>query len=259
MTAFPWPEGRSAALSLTYDDARPCHRDEVAPQLAAAGVHATFYLPAGAPDVLDHAPVWRAVAAMGHELGNHTVFHPCRDEPPGAKARWLDPAYDLARYTPRRWRDELRVANGILQLIDGRARRSFGNTCHHLVAGPAEDGVRISAEILDVCVAGRGPQSDRVIDPATCALGELGCFGGDGLDAQRLLAIAEAALAAGGWAIVCIHGVGPGSRVDAGDHARFVAELRSRRDRLWCAPVAEVATWIAERRQEPRTSASAAR
>lgn len=61
-------------MSISYDDALPCHYE---------------------------------VVARGHELGNHTIFHPCRKR---GESSWLADEYDLRAYTPRRWSDEMRVA-----------------------------------------------------------------------------------------------------------------------------------------------------
>src|ERR671932_697519 len=65
-----WPNGAKAAVVLTYDDALDSQLDHAVPVLDAAGFKATFFL-AGVKlaDVLR----WRAVAAEGHELANHTI------------------------------------------------------------------------------------------------------------------------------------------------------------------------------------------
>jgi Ser-tRNA(Ala) deacylase AlaX len=126
-----------ACVSLTYDDALPVHHELVAPLLEKHGLRATFYVPCG-PHFLAEADRWRSIAAAGHELGNHTIFHPCR----GART-WLDPVYDMAGYTARRWSDEVALANGILRLIDGHATRSYGNTCHENSIGAPEHGATV--------------------------------------------------------------------------------------------------------------------
>jgi peptidoglycan/xylan/chitin deacetylase (PgdA/CDA1 family) len=74
----PFPGGRRAAVSLTYDDCLPCHRLAVAPALSARDMAGTFYCPAASGDLHANVEAWRAVATSGHELGNHTCFHPCR-------------------------------------------------------------------------------------------------------------------------------------------------------------------------------------
>ena len=70
----PWPHGKKAAIVLTYDDSLHSQLDIAIPQLNEVGFKGTFFLNGTFPpeDVIR----WRAVGAAGHELGNHSVFHP---------------------------------------------------------------------------------------------------------------------------------------------------------------------------------------
>jgi hypothetical protein len=62
-TPFPWPDGRRAALSLTFDDARESQVDVGIPLLSAQGVRATFYVqPEG---VRKRLAGWKAALAAG--------------------------------------------------------------------------------------------------------------------------------------------------------------------------------------------------
>src|SRR5689334_12514889 len=74
-TFSPWP-GKKCAVVLTYDDALNTHLDHVIPLLDSFGLKGTFYLTAYAP-ACKRIDDWRKAAAEGHELGNHTLFHPC--------------------------------------------------------------------------------------------------------------------------------------------------------------------------------------
>src|SRR6185436_4798555 len=73
--AARWPGQRQAAIALTYDDALGSQLDVAIPQLDAAGLKGTFFLMGR--EMGSNVPRWRAAAAKGHELGNHTVNHPC--------------------------------------------------------------------------------------------------------------------------------------------------------------------------------------
>ena len=124
----------TALICLTYDDALPVHREFVAPALAQRGLRGTFYIPAARDDLHEHFDAWSEVARMGHELGNHSCFHPCRTRPD-----WdWKPPYRLEDYSHERLHDELLLANRILQRIDGRQQRSYGATCSDLTCGPGE-------------------------------------------------------------------------------------------------------------------------
>ena len=90
--AFPWPNGARAAIVLTYDDSLRSQLDIAVPQLDAAGLKGSFFLNGTMP--LEAVESWRAVAASGHELGNHSLFHPC----PAASFP-ADPRYHAENYT----------------------------------------------------------------------------------------------------------------------------------------------------------------
>jgi peptidoglycan/xylan/chitin deacetylase (PgdA/CDA1 family) len=68
---LPWND-HSAAVSLTFDDARPVHLDVVVPELNSRHLHATFFVIVSKLTRLDD---WRRVQAQGHEIGNHSVTH----------------------------------------------------------------------------------------------------------------------------------------------------------------------------------------
>jgi hypothetical protein len=246
VTPFPWPRGARAALALTYDDCLPCHRETVAQELHAAGIHATFYAPTW-PDLFEHAAGWAAVAAMGHELGNHTCFHPCRHRPGKDWGR----DFELDHYSPGRWAAEVELASRVLGLIDGRQRRTYGNTCHHETVGPPGAEMSLRPSILERFAAGRGPSvpDGTVADPWTCDLGGIGTIGGDGRSAADLLTRIDGAIAAGGLLIVTFHAVGPRDfprlHIAEDEHARLIDGIRARRADLWAAPLVEIADAVA--------------
>jgi len=67
----PWND-HPAAVSLTFDDARPVHLDVVVPELNKRHLNATFFVIISKLTRLDD---WRRVQAQGHEIGNHSVTH----------------------------------------------------------------------------------------------------------------------------------------------------------------------------------------
>jgi len=238
----PFPGNRRAAVSLTYDDCLPCHRTLVAPELTTLGLAGTFYCPAGSDDLHDHVEAWRAVAASGHELGNHTCFHPCRRH---AGAAWPEAAYDLTTYSRRRIVDEIRLAERVLRLVDGRERRSFAATCGNTTVGPdgAEesflDDLGRSATIVRSGEAGVIPlrRPDLVVGSITA----------DGAAAAGIIAAIEPVLVGGGWVVILAHGVGPGTHglfVDVDVHAKVIEWIAERSTDLWSATVSDVAACL---------------
>lgn len=242
---FAWPQGARCAVSLTYDDALEVHREEIAPFLAAKGLAGTFYL--NAHQGLTDAPEkWRPVAKLGHELGNHTLFHPCRRIPP-ERFDWLAPHYDLCDYTMQRWHDEARINNCLLHLIDGRTERTYAAPCGNTTVGPAGRELSLDAQVLKLFAAGRGRGCSRVIDPATANLAALDCWGGDGRTFADLRQAVEQAAAQGGWLIFICHGVGRGTHgsfIEPAEHTALVEWLADQAGRVWTAPTLEVARWL---------------
>jgi len=249
MTDTVWPENRRAAVSLSYDDARQSHLDVVAPQLEAAQLRGTFYVPVDSPLIDDPSP-WAQLAESGHELGNHTIFHPCRKRD---GRDWPDDAFDLRAYSQTRWRREVSVANRVLAMIDGKSRRTFGNTCHNTTIGPADRETPLDPMMADYFVAARGSCLHRPVDPRQANLANLGCYSGDRKPLEALQSDIAEGLETGGWIIFCIHDVpesAPGETdlaLNSRTHSQLLDGLSARRDAIWTAPVVDIARWIGTR------------
>src|SRR5215467_663496 len=75
VSSFKWPQDKRAALSLTFDDARTSQVDSGTALLDKYGIKATFFVvPSSVELRLDG---WKRAVANGHEIGNHTLNHPC--------------------------------------------------------------------------------------------------------------------------------------------------------------------------------------
>lgn len=231
------PGRRRCIVSLCYDDGLTCHHAEVAPLLHQHGLRATFY-PHLQGGFLADAAHWREVAAAGHEIGNHTLFHPCYD------AKWLDRTYHLRHYTPQRWNDEVKLANAVLHLVDGCTLRTFGNTCHDNLLGEGAGLVRLDTLAPQHFVAARGEHTRRPVDLAAPNWFNLGNRGIDGCKFDELRSELDELRTRGGWLIYTLHGVG--GRADSlhiaeNEHHRLIEWLATRQDDIWVAPVRTVA------------------
>ena len=247
---FAWPDQFQGAVSLTYDDGLPIHYTLVDPLLRHHGLRATFYPPIQS-DLRLHPDRWRQLAATGHELGNHTVFHPCRQIYPDPYP-WLDERYDLSSYTPAHLRAELEVANLVLHLLDGQTERTYGNTCCDTTIG--RDTMEQSLEPLlsDLFVAARGASTNRIAEPAhDLNLHNIGCISADAHSLEDLTQLIEQCRTSGGWAVLFIHGVGTGTHnlyLDADVHKGFIGWL-AKQETIWTAPVRTIAHYIQQQRQ----------
>ncbi len=248
MPNFRWPEGQKCAVSLTYDDGLPVHYEYVGPALREAGLLGTFnVLIRGDP--LQHPEQWRLLAQAGHELANHTLFHPCRREPEEGYA-WLEECYDLCEYTPERMRAELEIANLILYLLDGKRERTFGNTCCNTTLGRGRREIQMDQLLSEQFVAARGPFNCQVADVKNgLNLMQVGHFGADKqhMALDEIIQTIERAAQTGGWAVFMTHGVGEGTHsmyMEKSDHEKLVAWLAANKARVWTAPFIDVSKYV---------------
>lgn len=242
---FAWPEPFQGAVSLTYDDGLPIHYTVVAPLLRRHGLLATFY-PMIQSDLRLHPERWRELAAAGHELGNHTVFHPCRQADADPYA-WLDARYDLKKYTLAHLRSELEVANLVLHLLDGEAYRSYGHTCCNTTIGSGALEETLEPVLADLFLAARGALTNQIAQPAQgLDLLNIGCISGDGRSLEDLVRLAEQTRESGGWAVLMMHGIGAGTHdlyLEAEVHEQFIDWL-AHQETVWTAPLRTIAGYI---------------
>lgn len=236
---FVWPGGHRAAVSLTYDDGLDSQIDVAAPDLEAAGLKATFFLTQ--ENMEERLSDWQGVWRSGHEVGNHSVTHPCRlrtctsdgfgDTEVGPMETFLD-----RNFTADRFRSYAYPC-GFIGLGEGGLHQRIARYEHALrgriaaartVSGLANDPLRVTADPL--LLHGYEPTYD--ID-----------------DPRLAFRYVNRTVAAGGWAILVFHEV-LSRRKGEGDtsQASHRAILRWLTDQpVWCAPLGEVFQYIQTR------------
>jgi peptidoglycan/xylan/chitin deacetylase (PgdA/CDA1 family) len=226
---YRWPHGASAAVSLAYDDALDSQLDNALPALDHYGLKASFYLQLSNPSVSLRMAQWRAAAANGHELGNHTLFHQCSGALPGRG--WVTPERDLDRISVAQVKDQALLANTMLYAIDGRRERTFTAPCGDLAAGgqpylPALAGAFVAIKAgagtgVSVAIDALDPSGVPVLAPVN-------------LSGRQLIAIVEQAGARGAMVNLTFHGIGGDYlAVSAEAHRELLQFLARHRDRYW--------------------------
>lgn len=241
----PW-HGKKCAVVLTYDDALQVHLNHVAPLLDSLGFKATFYVPVAFPGFRDRLPGWSALAKQGHELGNHSMFHPCDSRPAGRE--WVAPEYDLRTYTVRRMVDEVRMADLLLQAQDGRAERTFAFTCGDTHAGDSS----FVSSIRRLFPAARGVrwklQARDEVD-----LYDIGALMVSGQSGEILVDVVRQAIAREALLVFLFHGVGGehSINVDLNAHRQLLRFLKEHEGAIWVAPLVEVVGYLRKTRANP--------
>jgi peptidoglycan-N-acetylglucosamine deacetylase len=237
---FKWPDGKKAAVVFTYDDGLDCHLDVAVPQLDEFGFKGTFYCTGNSQCLNKRMDEWRQIARNGHELGNHTLFHPCD----GNKQSWVKKEYDLNNYTLEQIVAELQTASTLLKAIDGKTDRSFGYTCSDYVAG----GKDFTGEIEKLFAGARcdGPMPETMQGyniyktPSWMAVDPT---------AEQLIEYVEKAREKGTIAVIMFHSVGGGYlNVGAAEHYKLLKYLKENEADYYCSTFLEVMQYIKNNR-----------
>lgn len=239
--AIQFPHGRRAAVSLTYDDGIDGHLDHAMSDLESHGLRGTFYVPMGRRERSWHRrpDEWRAAVLRGHEIGNHTLNHPCG----GPEHSWVKPENRLEAYTLERMRAELIEASHQLDEVFAAPRpHTYAYTCYQDWVGP--ERVSYRPVVAELFIAARGGACEPMVDPQTCDWSFVGSIHVDtSLSAARATGLIDSAIEQGRWAVLTFHGVGGGHGIDVPRdlHQQLCRHIASRASDIWCDTFRNVA------------------
>jgi peptidoglycan/xylan/chitin deacetylase (PgdA/CDA1 family) len=244
MRPFAWPAGRRCGLSLSFDDGRPSQVDRGVPLLNEYGVKATFFVVMR--QVPQRGQAWRRAAADGHELGNHTVTHPCSGNFSWSRDNALED-YDLPRIER-----ELTQANAEIEAFHGQRPSSFAYCCGQTFVGRGEGRQSYVPVVARLFQVGRGFRTENPNDPAFVDLAHVGGRDADRATAADMIAWIDEACAQGHWLVLVGHDLN-----DVGGQAVIVRELDAvlrslrGRDEVWVDTVGAIGAYIAASRAVP--------
>jgi len=194
---FQWPEGKEMGLSLTFDDARLTQIDKGIPLLDKYGVKATFYV---SPDnMLQRLDGWEKAIINGHDIGNHSIFHPC-----SGNFKWSRQTA-LEDYTLARMQTELDSANTFIKGMLGVVPVSFGYPCGQTFIGRGTMTGSYVPLIAAMFETGRGWRNEGPNDPAYCDMAQLTGMELDGKSFDEIKQLIESAKDQGAWLILVGH------------------------------------------------------
>jgi peptidoglycan/xylan/chitin deacetylase (PgdA/CDA1 family) len=242
---FQWPKGERAAVSLAYDDALNSQLDHAIPALNRAGLRASFYLTLSSEVVSQRMNDWRAAAAAGHELGNHTQFHQCSRAAPDRA--WVSADNDLDKVSATQLAAQIRVGNSLLQAIDGQTRRSFTAPCGDLLAGGQNYLDLIKGDFVAIKAGAGGVVPDMAkLDPY--AVGVVVPVDASG---AQLIALVKQAADAGTMINFTFHGIGGDHlSVSTQAHAELLSYLAAHQDRYWTDTFLNIMKYVRSTRVE---------
>jgi peptidoglycan/xylan/chitin deacetylase (PgdA/CDA1 family) len=240
--AFTWPNGKRVAVSLSFDDGRASQVDAGTTLLDRHGVKATFYVvPSAVEKRLDG---WKRAAASGHEIGNHSLNHPCSGNFVWSRSKALED------YTIDQMRRELIDANRRIAALLGATPESFAYPCGQTFVGrgvKTQSYVPVTASLF---VTSRGWLDEAPNDPSYVDFAQLTGIESDGKDFEQIQAIVDAARETGSWVVLAGHEMGTGGlqTTRLAMLERLCAYANEASNGVWMAPVGTVAKYVRARR-----------
>ena len=240
---FPWPEDKLAAISISFDDGRLSQVDTGLAVLDQYGVKATFLVLPGS--VEERIEGWKKAVASGHEIGNHSLNHPCTGNFAWSRQNALED------YTLAKMDSGLAEANSrIQQLLDVKPE-VFAYPCGQTFIGRGRNARSYVPLVAERFIAGRGWLSEGPNDPAFCDFAQLTGMEMDGKSFDQVLSLVEEAKSSGSWLILAGHEMG-----ESGPQTtsltmlkKLMAYAQDKSNRVWIAPIGTVTRYIQAKRK----------
>ena len=242
-TAFTWPQDKQAAISLTFDDARMSQVDSGTALLDQYGIKATFFVvPSSVEERLDG---WKKAVANGHEIGNHTISHPCTGNFLWSRQNALE------NYSIDDMRNELLECNKRIEKLLGVKPEVFAYPCGQKFVGRESNTKSYVPLVAELFIVGRGWRDEAMNDPGFCDLAQVSGIEMDGKNFDEILPLIEEAKRTGQWLVLAGHEMA-GSGVQTTRLAmlkQLIEYVQDPANGIWIAPAGTVAKYIRDKRK----------
>jgi peptidoglycan/xylan/chitin deacetylase (PgdA/CDA1 family) len=245
-SGFKWPEGKKAAISLTFDDARLSQVDTGTALLDKYGVKATFFVvPSGVEQRLNG---WKKTVANGHEIGNHTMTHPCTGNFLWSRKNALE------NYSMDDIRNELTECNERIKELLGVTPEVFAYPCGQKFVGRGTNTKSYVPLISQMFLLGRGWRDEAMNDPVFCDMAQISGVEMDGKNFDEILPLIEEAKKTGQWLVLAGHEMGePGIQTTRLAMLKQLIEyVQDPSNEIWIAPAGTVAKYIEQHRNKTK-------
>ena len=235
---FSWPEGKQAAVSLSFDDARESQVIAGTSLLDRYGIKATFFVvPATMEKRLEG---WKKAVESGHEIGNHSLNHPCSGNFSWSRNKALED------YTLQKMRKELLESNKRIEELLQVKAEVFAYPCGQKFVGRGKQTKSYVPLVAKLFLAGRGWMDEAANDPLHCNFQQLTGIEMDGKNFDQIRVLLEDAKKNGSWLVLAGHEMG-----EAGQQTTRLAMLKQLAEYIqdpvngiWIAPMGTVAKYI---------------
>ncbi len=232
-----WPDGKKAAIALTYDDGIDSQLKYAIPQLDAAGFKGTFFLYGYLEESRFEA--WKKASDKGHEIGNHSLYHPCRGENPQSP-RFSSDNYDVPSIIR-----EIGTMGKLIFAITGKNPVSYAYPCGETEVGGIDYSDSLKNSGL-VKFARNGEAPNGVIDFQHLDYFKVPAYPPkSGSSSKELINYVKRVLVNQGFGVFLFHGIGGDYlTIDEKEHQKLINFLVNHKDEIWVAPFGEIMEYI---------------
>jgi peptidoglycan-N-acetylglucosamine deacetylase len=239
---FKWPEGKQMAISLSFDDARESQVLIGTSLFDQYGVKATFYvLPSSVKKQLTG---WKNAVKNGHEIGNHSLTHPCTGNFSWSRKNALE------NYSLEQMRNELTECNKQVKDLLQVDCKVFAYPCGQKYV---ESGVETKSYVplvAELFQSGRSWMDEAPNDPMYCNFSQLTCIELDGKTFEQLIPIINDAKKNGLWLVFGGHEINEeGSQTTRVQTLKKLIEyVLDPTNGVWIQPVGTISDYIKQQR-----------
>lgn len=237
-----WPEGKRVAVSLSFDDGRASQVDKGLDVINPIGVKVTFFV--NPPAIKERLDGWKRAVASGHEIGSHSVSHPCTGNFPWSRQNALED------YTLERMSQQLGDASAQIQELLGVHAVTFAYPCGQKFVGRGSEMKSYVPLIGEKFLVGRGYMDEYYNDPVFCDLAQAGGIAFDDMDYIDMVKNIDKAAEQGGWIIFAGHDIGQ-KAFQVTDTIALAALCRYMQDPangVWVDTVENIAKYVIKQR-----------
>ncbi len=188
--------------------------------------------------------IWKEAVSNGHDIGNHSLYHPCSGNFPWARDRALE------NYTLDKMRTELDSANKFIEQLLGIQAVSFAYPCGQKFVGRGLNARSYIPVVASLFETGRGWLDEGPNDPSFCDMAQLTGMELDGKSFDQILSLIEAAKSRGQWLILAGHEMDEqGSQTSYLETIEAICKYAADpANGIWIDNIQTIASYIKERR-----------
>jgi peptidoglycan-N-acetylglucosamine deacetylase len=245
-------EGK-AIICLTYDDAIESQLFTAIPQLDSLGLKGTFFMNSikgstevigiGEPSVLG----WQKAAQRGHELANHTLFHPCPE-----KIGWQK-ELAIESYTIDKLLKEIELTNQFLNVLEEKSKvRAYAFPCNNTIVEGQDYSDKLREEKIVSYARWGGPDRTIIYDFETLNPMKVPSWlVSKGTTLSELIDFAKEVKAKGKMGIYQFHGIGsPLFTVSPTVHRQFLEYLKSNQADYWVTTFSSAMEYVTSNKRK---------